>query len=425
MTTTPCSIRSPKSHRSSLVGRIAGAAAVAGALLASASSAEAAGLNNPSCKPTAARPYPVVVVHGQAGNFDGMSGVTNALVGAGYCVYARNYGHVPGGANGQDHLSTSAGQISAFVDQVLSQTKAAKVNVVGHSAGVGVLNNYIQKKGGAAKVHRAAMFGGLHHPYAHVGVAKFADATLYLPNMIAAARRVVPGISASLVVKVALDLYSAAGSPLGMVDPALRATMQSNFTSDLFDPVYWEDLQGGHSEEPLSFIRFGQSQRSKTTNDSAPNVCYTNIVAVADLLAGATAGFQDEAPNVDNFLMLTSITTNAHNDMLGDPIALAKMLSGFAAPCTPAPKKTIGASTGGDVGESPKAEDEDAKGAFESAVVDEHMNATGDRQSSPVVFDGGCSMTQKAPVSAAGGFFGLGLAMMAWARRRVSRSRST
>jgi len=111
--------------------------------------------------------------------------------------------------------------------------------------------------------------------------------------------------------------------------------------------------------------------------------------------------------------------------MLGDPIALAKMLSGFAAPCTPAPKKTIGASTGGDVGESPKAEDEDAKGAFESAVVDEHMNATGDRQSSPVVFDGGCSMTQKAPVSAAGGFFGLGLAMMAWARRRVSRSRST
>lgn len=424
MTITARSIRSAQSHRSPALGKgVVGAAALAGALFATASSAEAAGLNDPSCKPTAARPYPVVVVHGQAGNFEGMRGVTDALVGAGYCVYARNYGHVPGGANGQDHLSTSAGQISAFVDQVLSQTKAAKVNVVGHSAGVGVLDNYIQKKGGAAKVHRAAMFGGLHHPYAHVGVAKFADATLYLPNMIAAARRVVPGISTSLVVKVALDLYSAAGSPLGMVDPALRATMESNFTSDLFDPVYWQDLQGGQSEDPLSFIRFGQSERSKTTDDAAPNVCYTNIVAVADLVTGATAGFQDEAPNVDNFLLPTSITTNAHNDMLGDPIALGKMLVSFAAPCTPAtPKKTIGASVGGAAGEPPRAEDEDATGAFESAVVDEHMNATGERQSSPVVFDGGCSMTQRAPGGAAGGLLALGLAMMTWAGRRASRA---
>lgn len=396
----------------------AGAVAIAGAWLSSASTAHAARLNDPNCKPTAARPYPVVVVHGQAGNFEGMTGVTNALAGDGYCVYAKNYGHVPGGANGQDHLSTSAGQISAFVDQVLAQTKAAKVNVVGHSAGVGVLNNYIQKKGGAAKVHRAAMFGGLHHPYAHVGVARFADATLYLPNMIAAARKVVPGISASQVVKVALDLYSSAGSPLGMIDPGLRATMQSNFTSDLFDPVYWEDLQGGQSEEPYSFLRIGQSERLKTTNDSAPNVCYTNIVAVADLVTGATAGFQDEAPNVDNFLLPTSVTQNAHNDMLADPVAHAKMLSNFSAPCTTGPKKTSGVAPD----ETPTADDVEATSAFESAVVDEHMSATGERQNTPITFDGGCSMSQTAPVGTTPALLGIGLAMVTWARRRLSRT---
>lgn len=415
----------PKLHVSSsararFARRLTGASLAFAATLGAVTSAEAAGLNNPTCTPSAARPYPVVVVHGQAGNFEGMSGVTNALVRAGYCVYARNYGYVPGGANGQDHLSTSADQISSFVNTVLAQTKATKVNVVGHSAGVGVLNNYIQKKGGAAKVHRAAMFGGLHHPYAHVGVPHLADATLYLPNMIAAARRVVPGIKTSQVVKVALDLYAAAGAPLGMVDPALRATMESNFTSDLFDPDYWQDLQGGQSEEPMTFITFGNSSRSKTTNDAAPNVCYTNIVAAADLLTGPAAGFQDEAPNVDNFLLVTSLTPNAHNDMLGDPIALGRMLSGFDAPCTPATgKKTLGPTAAGEgVGEV----DDDTLEAFEDAVTDEYMGATGSRTSSSAAF--GCSTT-RAPsrASGLGGLLAAGMALLAAGRRRSSKAK--
>ena len=417
MATAPRSIRSSSSHRCSLLGRLAGVAAVAGAVLCATSSAHAAGLNDPSCKPTAARPYPVVMVHGHGGNYEGMSAISNTLVQDGYCVYGRNYGKIPNGFNGHDHLSNSAGQISAFIDEVLSQTKATKVNVVGHSAGVGVLNNYMQKKGGAAKVHRAAMFGGLHHPYAHVGVANVGDATLYLPNMVAAARRVVPGISAQLVVRVALNMYASAGSPLGMIDPVLAATMQSNFTNDLFDPDYWQDLQGGQSEAPLSFIRFGQSQRGKTTNDSVPNVCYTNIVAVTDLVTGATAGFQDEAPNVDNFLVHT-LSVNAHNDMLADPVALDRMVSAFNAPCTPGPAKNLAGESVGDVG----SEADDAVGAFESAVVDEHMSATGERRSSPIVFNSGCSTTREAPAGA-GGFFAAGLAlMMTWVRRRAARN---
>jgi pimeloyl-ACP methyl ester carboxylesterase len=408
-----------RSLRSTSVAcRLLGAAAVSGAMLASSSSAQAAGLNDPNCKPSAARPYPVVVVHGQAGNFEGMTGVTNALVGAGYCVYAKNYGYVPGGANGQDHLSTSANQIGALVDEVLSKTGAAKVNVVGHSAGVGVLDNLILKKGGAAKIHRAAMFGGLHHPYAHAGAAKVLDATLYLPNMIAVARKFVPGITAPQVVKTALDAYAAVGAPLGMVDPGLRATMESNFTADLFDPDYWQDLHGGQSEPATSFVKVGQSERTKLTNDSAPNVCYTNIVAIADLLAGATTGFQDEAPNVDNFVLLTSVTTNAHNDMLGDPVALAKMLAAFDSPCTPAPPKAPGQTLSADEDVEPTAADSEAASAFESALGEQ-----GERRTSGVVFDGGCSVTSRttSTTTLSGGLAGLALGFLAWCRRRSSR----
>ncbi|MDF2693755.1 MAG: hypothetical protein K0S65_2138, partial [Labilithrix sp.] len=160
-----------------------------------------------------------------------------------------------------------------LVDEVLAKTGAAKVNVVGHSAGVGVLDNLILKKGGAAKIHRAAMFGGLHHPYAHAGAAKVLDATLYVPNMIAVARKVVPGITAPQVVKTALAVYAAVGAPLGMVDPGLRATMESNFTADQFDPDYWQDLHGGQSEPAMSFVKVGQTERTKATKDAAPNVC--------------------------------------------------------------------------------------------------------------------------------------------------------
>lgn len=407
MTNVRLSLRSK-----SVTCRVAGAVALAGAMLAVTSPAEAAGLNDDGCRPSPGRPYPVVVVHGQSGNFEGMGALTSALVGAGYCVYARNYGYVPGGANGQDHLATSANQIGALVDEVLAKTGAAKVNVVGHSAGVGVLDNLILKKGGAAKIHRAAMFGGLHHPYAHAGAANILDATLYLPNLIAVARKVVPGITTREIVKTALDVYAAAGAPLGMVDPALRATMESNFTSDLFDPDYWQDLHGTQSEPPGSFVKIGQSERTMATKDAAPNVCYTNIVAIADLVTGATAGFQDEAPNVDNFVLPTALTTNAHNDMLADPVALAKMLASFEAPCTPAPPKTL--SVEGAPPASSSAEDSEAASAFESA-----LGAHGERRSSGVVFDGGCAMT--APSSApagATGLTGLALGFVAWCRRR-------
>ncbi|MFF7638534.1 esterase/lipase family protein [Kitasatospora sp. NPDC008050] len=113
------------------------------------------GANDWSCEPSAAHPDPVVLVHGTAESMDDYwRGAAPLLADAGYCVYAFNYGGAPGApVQGLGPIADSAGRLSAFVDQVLAATHAAKVDLVGHSQGGGLLPRYYLKNlGGAAKV---------------------------------------------------------------------------------------------------------------------------------------------------------------------------------------------------------------------------------------------------------------------------------
>jgi triacylglycerol lipase len=100
-----------------------------------------------TCTPAAAHPYPVVLVPGTFENQSMWTGVTPQIRAAGYCVFSLSYGN-----NATGDIPTSAGQLGAFVDQVLAQTGAAKVDLVGHSQG-GMMPRYWMKfDGGAAKV---------------------------------------------------------------------------------------------------------------------------------------------------------------------------------------------------------------------------------------------------------------------------------
>ncbi|MEV7024111.1 alpha/beta fold hydrolase [Kitasatospora sp. NPDC093558] len=113
------------------------------------------GANDWSCRPSAAHPEPVVLVHGTAENMnDNWRGAAPMLANAGYCVYAFNYGGAPGSPmQGLGPIEQSAEQLSAFVDRVLASTGAAKADLVGHSQGGGLLPRYYLKNlGGAAKV---------------------------------------------------------------------------------------------------------------------------------------------------------------------------------------------------------------------------------------------------------------------------------
>jgi triacylglycerol esterase/lipase EstA (alpha/beta hydrolase family) len=116
------------------------------------------GSNDFSCKPSAAHPRPVILVHG---TFLDMSNswqaVSPLLYDEGYCVFALNYGsHAGSGLLGIDatgKIAQSARQLSGFVDEVLAATGASQVDIVGHSQGGMMPRYYMKFLGGASKVH--------------------------------------------------------------------------------------------------------------------------------------------------------------------------------------------------------------------------------------------------------------------------------
>jgi triacylglycerol esterase/lipase EstA (alpha/beta hydrolase family) len=133
----------------------------AAALAASTGTAAAAvppppGANVP-CTPSAAHPYPVVLVHGTFENmFNNWQAMAPALKAAGYCVYAFDYGSYNGsgaiGVYGTGPIERSAQELKAEVDSVLASTGATKVDLVGHSQGGMMPRYYMKNLGGGDKV---------------------------------------------------------------------------------------------------------------------------------------------------------------------------------------------------------------------------------------------------------------------------------
>ncbi|GAA5020271.1 esterase/lipase family protein [Kitasatospora paranensis] len=123
------------------------------------------GSNDWSCRPSAAHPRPVVLVHGTLSNEE-MNGdsLSPLLHNNGYCVFAFNYG-------GSDLLPNkglwpipgSADTLRQFVDQVLAATGTAQVDLVGHSQGGMMPRYYLKYLGGAAKVHTLVGLGPTNH----------------------------------------------------------------------------------------------------------------------------------------------------------------------------------------------------------------------------------------------------------------------
>src|SRR3984885_11624526 len=115
------------------------------------------GANNWSCKPSAAHPVPVILVHGTFADMaDSWQALSPLLYNNGYCVFALNYGSYDGsgsvGVDATGDIAASAQQLSTFVDPVLAATGATKVDLVGHSQGGMMPRYYIKNLGGASKV---------------------------------------------------------------------------------------------------------------------------------------------------------------------------------------------------------------------------------------------------------------------------------
>jgi triacylglycerol esterase/lipase EstA (alpha/beta hydrolase family) len=111
---------------------------------------------NTGCQPTSAHPYPVVLSEGTFGNmYNSFGAIAADLVNNGYCVYAFNFGQTidPSMFDAMGKIPASAGQLSSFVNQVLAETGANKVDIVGWSQGGMMPRYYINDLGGASKVN--------------------------------------------------------------------------------------------------------------------------------------------------------------------------------------------------------------------------------------------------------------------------------
>jgi len=134
---------------------IAIVAVLAGSATAAAAVPPPPGANLP-CRPTAAHPEPVILVHGTAENmFNNWQAMAPALKAAGYCVYAFDYGSYNGsgtiGVYGLGPIEHSAQELASEVQSVLAQTGASKVDLVGHSQG-GMMPRYYLKNIDSSKV---------------------------------------------------------------------------------------------------------------------------------------------------------------------------------------------------------------------------------------------------------------------------------
>lgn len=146
------------------------------------------GADDFTCKPSAAHPRPVVLVHGTFANrFNSFAALSPALKRAGYCVFSLNYGasRFRGiGVYGMRSIRGSAAELAAYVDRVRAATGAPQVDLVGYSQGAVVARAYLRWNGGAAApagggaapVNALVGLSGVNHGTTLLGVATAIEA---------------------------------------------------------------------------------------------------------------------------------------------------------------------------------------------------------------------------------------------------------
>lgn len=128
-------------------------------------SPNAPGTNDWTCKPSAAHPRPVVLVHGTSGAKDTNWPTYGPLLkNHGYCVFALTYGAVDGSpVAGLGRIQDSARTLAGFITKVRRATGAARVDLIGHSQGTLMPNYYAKFLGGAQYIRNYISLAPLWH----------------------------------------------------------------------------------------------------------------------------------------------------------------------------------------------------------------------------------------------------------------------
>ncbi|GAA2222496.1 esterase/lipase family protein [Streptomyces nogalater] len=219
---------------------VAVAAVPAATASASDAGAPSSGWNDYSCKPSAAHPRPVVLVHGTFGNsVDNWLGLAPYLTSRGYCVYSLDYGRLPGVPlfHGLGPIDKSAGQLSAFIDKVLTATGAAEADLVGHSQGGMMPRYYLKFLGGAAKVHALVGIAPDNHGTDLVGLTNLLP---YFPGAEDLLKATTPGLADQIVGSDFLTKLNAGGDTV----PGVRYTVIATRYDEVVTPWRTQYLSG-------------------------------------------------------------------------------------------------------------------------------------------------------------------------------------
>ncbi|WP_406001741.1 lipase family alpha/beta hydrolase [Streptomyces sp. NBC_00829] len=203
-------------------------------------SAPHSGWNDYSCKPSAAHPRPVVLVHGTFGNsVDNWLALAPYLVNRGFCVFSLDYGQLPGVPffNGLGPIDKSAQQLDAYVDKVLDATGAPKADLVGHSQGGMMPRYYLKFLGGADKVNALIGLGPDNHGTTLSGLAKLLP---YFPGAEDLLKAATPGLADQMVGSAFITKLNAGGDTV----PGVRYTIIATKYDEVVTPYRTAFLEG-------------------------------------------------------------------------------------------------------------------------------------------------------------------------------------
>ncbi|WP_217207454.1 triacylglycerol lipase [Streptomyces sp. AC550_RSS872] len=198
------------------------------------------GWNDYSCKPSAAHPRPVVLVHGTfANSVDNWLGLAPYLVNRGYCVFSLDYGQLPGVPffHALGPMDKSAGQLSAYIDTVLAATGAAKADLVGHSQGGMMPRYYLKFLGGAAKVNALVGIAPNNHGTTLAGLTNLLP---YFPGAEDLLTTATPALAQQVVGSDFMTKLNAGGDTV----PGVRYTVIATKYDEVVTPWRTQFLNG-------------------------------------------------------------------------------------------------------------------------------------------------------------------------------------
>ncbi|MET9140984.1 esterase/lipase family protein [Streptomyces parvulus] len=210
------------------------------AATAAADARPAAGWNDYTCKPSAAHPRPVVLVHGTFGNsVDNWLGLAPYLKNRGYCVFSLDYGQLPGVPffHGLGPVEKSAEQLDAYVDRVLAATGAAEADLVGHSQGGMMPRYYLKFLGGAAEVNALVGIAPSNHGTTLAGLTNLLP---YFPGVEDLLNEHTPALADQVVGSDILTKLNAGGDTV----PGVRYTVLATKYDEVVTPYRSQYLSG-------------------------------------------------------------------------------------------------------------------------------------------------------------------------------------